>query len=160
MEAPASYQKVLEEHAAGHPTSAEDQSHIFYGAAVESMKSGDCDKSVKLLNRACVLAGGILSTRGGEMRLWLALALDAAALSKRVGSDEEAQALRKQLMQGQHVASSESEALPHGRGDAVGAPQSGFVLFVADDRQRKGRRRLPVAVVGRLQEQGQGLRST
>ena len=46
--------------------------------AVESMKSGDCDKSVKLLNRACVLAGGILSTRGGEMRLWLALALDAA----------------------------------------------------------------------------------
>ncbi|KAH8056270.1 hypothetical protein JL722_7574 [Aureococcus anophagefferens] len=78
MEAPASYQKVLEEHAAGHSTSAEDQSHIFYGAAVESMKSGDCDKSVKLLNRACVLAGGILSTRGGEMRLWLALALDAA----------------------------------------------------------------------------------
>ena len=78
MEAPASYQKVLEEHAAGHPTSAEDQSHIFYGAAVESMKSGDCDKSVKLLNRACDLAGGILSTRGGEMRLWLALALDAA----------------------------------------------------------------------------------
>ena len=39
-----------------------------------------------------------------------ALALDASALSKRVGSDEEAQNLRKQLMQGQHVASSESEA--------------------------------------------------
>ena len=51
------------------------------------------------------------------------------------------------------------KTLPHGRGDAVGAPQSCLVVLVTDDRQGKGRRRPPVAVPGRFQEQGQSLRS-
>jgi hypothetical protein len=74
-------QEVLTKYAAGNSTegmaSAEDQSEIFYGAAVDAMNRGNYDKSVKLLNRACYFAG-VTSRRGGQMQLWLAQALYAA----------------------------------------------------------------------------------